>query len=73
MSISLEAIEILKEKYAGKRVMVDARRPELMRLANVTGCVVTFNCDGQAVVQFEGTDTTWHAIDPEFLKWEPRL
>jgi hypothetical protein len=71
MSIPLEAIEILKQKYAGKRVMVDARRPELMRLANVAGRVVTFNCDGQAMVQFDGADRTWHAIDPEFLKWEP--
>jgi len=71
MSMSLEAVETLKQQYAGRRVVVDARRPELVRLANVTGRVVTFNCSGQAMVQFEGPDCAWHAIDPEFLKWEP--
>ncbi len=66
-----EDIENLKHRYAGKRVLVDARRPELTRLANVPGRVVTINCNGRALVQFEGADQGWHDIDPQFLKLEP--
>ena len=69
--MSPEAVEKLREQYAGKRVMVDARRPELMRLANVPGRVVTVNCNGRALVQFEGPDPSWHDIDPTYLRLEP--
>ena len=51
--------------------MVDARRPELTRLAGLPGRVVTINYNGQALVQFEGPDPSWHDIAPEFLKLEP--
>jgi hypothetical protein len=64
-------LERLKQQYVGKRVLVDARRPELARLADVPGRVVTINCNGQALVQFEGPDQAWHDIAPEFLKVEP--
>ena len=70
-AMSPEDIEHLKQQYAGKRVVVDARRPELARLANVPGRVVTINCNGRALVQFDGPDPGWHDIDPEFLKLEP--
>ena len=69
--MSPEEVERRKRQYAGKRVLVDARRPELARLANVPGRVITVNCNGQALVQFEGPDQGWHDIDPEFLKLEP--
>jgi hypothetical protein len=66
-----EELEKLRQQYAGKRVLVDARRPELARLADVPGRVVTINSNGHALVQFEGADQGWHEIAPEFLKLEP--
>jgi hypothetical protein len=69
--MSPEDLEKLQRQYAGRRVLVDARRPELARLANVPGRVVTVNGNGQALVQFDGPDLGWHDIDPEFLKLEP--
>jgi len=58
-------------RYIGHRVLVDARRPELARWANVPGRIVAVNGNGRALVQFEGADRGWHDIDPEYLKWEP--
>ena len=69
--MSSEDIEKLKQQYVGQRVLVDARRPELARLANVPGRVVTINYNGRALVQFEGPDRGWHDIAPAFLKLEP--
>ena len=69
--MSPEEIERLKQQYAGKRVLVDARRPELARLADVPGRVITINCNGLALVQFEGPSSGWCDIDPAFLKLEP--
>jgi hypothetical protein len=69
--MSPEAVDKLRAQYAGKRVLVDASRPELARLANVPGRVVTINCNGRALVQFEGPDPSWHDIDPAYLRWEP--
>jgi hypothetical protein len=69
--MSPEELQRLKEQYAGKRVVVDARRPELARLADVPGRVVTINCNGRALVQFDGPVSGWFDIDPEFLKPEP--
>jgi hypothetical protein len=65
-----EEVEKLSRQFAGKRVTVDARRPELARWANVYGHVVAINGSGQALVQFEGPDSGWHDIDPKFLKLE---
>ena len=64
-------LEKLNQQYAGKRVLVDARRPELARLADVHGRVVAINLNGRALVQFEGPDRGWYDIDPDFLKLEP--
>ena len=69
--MSPEDLEKLKQQYAGQRVLVDARRPELARLANVSGRVVTINYNGRVLVQFEGPDRGWHDIAPEFLRLEP--
>jgi hypothetical protein len=64
-------IEHLKRRYAGRRVTVDARRPELTRFAGVPGRVVTINFNGQALVEFDGPNTSRYDIAPEFLKLEP--
>jgi len=69
--MSPEELDGLKQQYAGQRVTVDARRPELARWANVPARVVTINCSGRALIQFEGPDLGWHDIDPEYLKLEP--
>jgi hypothetical protein len=69
--MSPEDLEKLRQQYAGKRVLVDAQRPELARLAGVPGRVVTINCNGRALVQFEGPAAGWYDIDPEFLQPEP--
>jgi len=69
--MSPEEVEHLNRQYAGKRVVVDARRPELARLAGVPGRIISINYNGQALVQFEGSDRGWHDIAPEFLKLEP--
>lgn len=68
--MTAEDFERLKKQYAGKRVSVDSRRPELARLANIQGRVVTINRNGRALVQFDGADQGWHDLDPEFLKLE---
>jgi hypothetical protein len=69
--MSSEDLEKLKLRYAGRRVTVDARRPESARLAGLMGRVITINCNGFALVQFEGPNPGWHDIDPKFLKLEP--
>jgi hypothetical protein len=65
-----EELDRLRQQYAGQRVLVDARRPELARLAGVPGRVVAINQNGQALVQFDGADQGWHDIGPEFLRLE---
>ena len=65
-----ERMEQWKRQYNGKRVVVDARRPELARFAGIPGRVVTINYNGMALVQFDGPDPSWHDLDPEFLQPE---
>lgn len=57
----------LKWQYVGQRVVVDSHRPELARWGGVPGQVIMINCNGLALVQFEGVDPSWHDIDPKFL------
>ena len=45
--MSPERMEQFNRQYAGKRVQVDARRPELTRFAGRQGRVVTVNQNGQ--------------------------
>lgn len=71
IAVSPDEVDRLRQQYAGTRVLVDARRPELARLANVPGQVVTINGNGRALVQFEGPASGWLDIDPDFLKPEP--
>ncbi|MEN6449830.1 MAG: hypothetical protein ABFC96_04990 [Thermoguttaceae bacterium] len=68
-----ERIEQLKRQYTGKRLTVDARRPELTRFAGRTGRVVTVNHNGRTLVQFDGADSCWYDIHPEFIKLETSL
>jgi hypothetical protein len=70
-TLSPEEQERLQREYAGKRVVVDAQRPELARFAHLAGRIVTINYNGRALVQFEGPDQGWHDIDPQFLRVEP--
>jgi hypothetical protein len=63
-----EELENLKATYTGRTVMIEAVRPELTRWANMPGRVITFNCNGRALVQFEGADQAIYDIDPEYLQ-----
>jgi hypothetical protein len=62
-----EELTYLKETYTGRIVKVEAVRPELAPWANVPGKVITINCSGRALVQFEGPDQSWYDIEPEYL------
>jgi hypothetical protein len=64
-------LENLKRRYAGRPVTVDRERPELARLAGLAGRVIAVNCNGFALVQFEGPNPAWHDINPEYLELEP--
>ena len=63
-------LDILKKKFLGRTVTIDAQRPELVRMADLRGKVITINCNGGALVQFEGPDPAWYEIEPEYLKIE---
>ena len=65
--MSAAELEKLKQQYVGQRVLVDARRPELARLADVPGRVVTINCNGRALVQFDWADVGWHDRDVDLF------
>jgi hypothetical protein len=62
-----EELAKLKQAYTARTVMVHTMRPELARWANVPGKVVMINCNGRALVQFEGADQAWYDIEPEYL------
>jgi hypothetical protein len=66
--MTTEELENLKEIYTGRTVMIEALRPELTRWANVPGRVITINCNGRALVRFEGADEAFYDIDPEYIK-----
>jgi hypothetical protein len=63
-----EDLANLKETYAGRTITIEALRPELTRWANLPGRVITINCNGRAIVQFEGADEAFYDIDPEYLR-----
>ena len=46
--MSPDKMEQMNRQYAGKRVQVDARRPELTRFAGLSGRVVAVNQNGRA-------------------------
>ena len=64
-------IQRLKREYAGKRLTVDARRPELTRFRGMAGGVGAINFTGQALVEFDGLVPSRYDIAPKFLRLEP--
>lgn len=63
-----EQVEQLKRQYTGKRVVVDASRPQLARFRHMSGRIKTVNMNGRALVEFDGSNRGWYDIDLEFLK-----
>jgi hypothetical protein len=61
-------IEDLKRHWTDQYVLVNPERPELRRFANIVGRVVTVNCAGKAVIDFQ--DGGWYDItaSPELLQ-----
>lgn len=61
------AIEDLKRDWTDQFVTIVDVRPELKRFAGIVGRVVTVNCNGKAVIDFQ--DGAWYDItaSSEFL------
>lgn len=53
-------IEELKKEWTDQFVQVKPERPELRRFAGIVGRVITVNCSGRAVVDFQ--DGGWYDI-----------
>lgn len=62
-----DAIEDLKRDWTDHYVAVVDSRPELKRFVGIVGRVVTVNCGGKAIVDFQ--DGAWYdiAASTEFL------
>ncbi len=63
-----ERITDLRLEYSDRYVIVESDRPELARFRGKVGRVLTINCSGRAIVQFEGVDRTWYDLDLDYLK-----
>ncbi|MGW8257866.1 MAG: hypothetical protein ACWGMZ_10310 [Thermoguttaceae bacterium] len=63
-----EELALLKATYTGQSVIVKGLRPELARWTSRSGRVITVNCNGRALVQFDGPEQAWHDFDPEYLQ-----
>lgn len=61
-------LEQLNAEYVGRRVVVDASRPELRRFAGRRGRVKAINYNDRALVEFEGADRAWYDIELDDLK-----
>jgi hypothetical protein len=65
-------VEDLKRAWTDQFVTVNPAYPELRRFANIVGRVVTVNCSGKAVIDFQ--DGGWYDVtaSPDFLnKMDP--
>jgi hypothetical protein len=64
-------IDDLRTQWTDQFVMVKPERPELKRFANRVGRVVTVNCNGKAIIDFQ--DGGWYDItaSEEFLSLVP--
>ena len=71
--MTTDELTALKKTYTGQTVTIEALRPELTRWANLPGRVVTINCNGRALVQFEGADKGFYDIDPDYSDSPNRL
>jgi hypothetical protein len=61
-------IEELNRRYRGQQVAVDPQQPDLTPWANLAGRIKAINCNGCALVQFDGPDQGWHDIDLACLR-----
>jgi hypothetical protein len=66
MRLDDAAYEATKREWTDQFVEVDPSRPELKRFAGLVGRVVTVNCNGKALVDFQ--DGGWYDITPDFLR-----
>jgi hypothetical protein len=67
--MSIELAEQLKRDFTDKYVVVSEGVAELRRFEGLTGTVKTVNMNGQALVEFAGTeDIGWYDINPAYLK-----
>jgi len=60
MKPSEAQVEALRREWTDQFVRVHPDRPELRRFANIVGRVVTVNCNGKAVIDFQ--DGGWYDI-----------
>jgi hypothetical protein len=69
MMMLSERIERLRQEYTDQYVVVDGSRPELARFKDVVGQVKTINCNGRALVEFDGNSNRgWYDIELDYLK-----
>ena len=66
--MDMQRIANLRLEYSDRYVVVEGDRPELARFRGKVGRVRTINCNGRAVVQFEGADRSWYDLDLDYLK-----
>ena len=63
------SIELLKQEWTGRFVQVEDSPLELKRFTGLTGQVKTVSMNGQALVEFKGSeDIGWYDIHPQYLK-----
>lgn len=66
--MDFERLQTLRLEYVNRQVTVEADRPELLRFKGKIGRVQAVNCNGKALVQFEGgADRAWYDIDLDYL------
>jgi hypothetical protein len=71
--MSPEGIDRLRAELTDQYVVVQGDRPELARFQGQTGQVKTVNCNGRALVQFDGFGNRgWYDIAPDYLRVVPK-
>jgi hypothetical protein len=67
--MSPEAIDRLRAELTDQYVVVQGDWPELARFQGQTGQVKTVNCNGRALVEFDGSGNRgWYDIAPDYLR-----
>jgi hypothetical protein len=73
MMVSTEGIDKLREQLTDQYVVVQGDWPELARFQDQTGQVKTVNCNGRALVEFDGFGNRgWYDIGPDYLRIVPK-
>jgi hypothetical protein len=71
--MSAEGIDKLRQQLTDQYVVVQGDRPELARFQGQTGQVKTVNCNGRALVEFDGFGNRgWYDIAPDYLRVVPK-